>query len=72
MIKVFSVYVYAFLDPEEGLSFVTSYDATQFDIFRNKHYEPFSVSTPVGVYILAKRVYRECPVSINHKIIIAY
>ncbi|KAH0776343.1 hypothetical protein KY290_007754 [Solanum tuberosum] len=29
--------------------------------------EPFSVSTPDGVSILAERVYRDCPVSVNHK-----
>jgi len=32
--------------------------------------EPFSVSTHVGESILAEKVYRDCPISINHKSII--
>ena len=29
--------------------------------------EPFSVSTPIGKYILEKIVYRECHISVSHK-----
>lgn len=33
--------------------------------------EPFCVSTPIGESILEEGVYRDCPVSINHKITMA-
>ncbi|KAH0679031.1 hypothetical protein KY284_020116 [Solanum tuberosum] len=63
MIKVFVFDVYALLDPGASLSFVTHYVADKFDILP----ERLCVSTPVGESILAERVYRDCPVSINHK-----
>ena len=65
MIKVFTFDVYAFLDPVESLSFVTSYVVNQFKILSKQLCEPFYVSTPVGESILAERVYRDCPISIN-------
>ena len=67
MIKVFTLDVYALLDLGASLSFVTPYVATKFDVLPEKLSEPFSVSTLVGDSILAERVYRDCPVFINHK-----
>ena len=67
MIKVFTLDVYALLDPGTSLSFVTPYVANKFDVIPEKLYEPFCVSTPVGESILAERVYRDCVISINHK-----
>ncbi|KAG5570110.1 hypothetical protein H5410_059876 [Solanum commersonii] len=67
MIQVFDFIVYALLDPGVILSFVTPYVAMNFDVIPEQLSEPFSVSTPVGESILAERVYRDCPVSINHK-----
>ena len=67
MIKVFTFDVYAFLDPVESLSFVTSYVVNQFKILSKQLCEPFYVSTPVGESILAESVYHDCPISINHK-----
>ncbi|KAH0669343.1 hypothetical protein KY285_023504 [Solanum tuberosum] len=67
MIQVFDLTVYALLDPGASLSFVTPYVAMNFDVIPEQHSEPFSVSTPVGESILAERVYRDCPISINHK-----
>ncbi|KAH0729889.1 hypothetical protein KY289_001077 [Solanum tuberosum] len=67
MIKVISLDVYALLDPEASLSFVTPYVANNFDVLAEKLCEPFYVSTPVGESILAERVYRDCVISINHK-----
>ncbi|KAK4706527.1 hypothetical protein R3W88_033923 [Solanum pinnatisectum] len=54
MIKVFTLNVYAFLDPGESLSFVTPYVANNFDVFPHKLCEPFCVSTPIGESILAE------------------
>ena len=67
MIKVFTFDVYALLDPGASLSFVTPYVANKFDVLPERLCEPFCVSTPAGESILAERVYRDYPVSINHK-----
>ncbi|KAG5572887.1 hypothetical protein H5410_062653 [Solanum commersonii] len=67
MIKVFTLNVYALLDPRESLSFVTPYVAMNFEVLSEKLYEPFSVSTPVGESILAERDYHDCVISVNHK-----
>ena len=67
MIRVFSFDCYALLDPGATLSFVTPYVANQFAILPECLLEPFSVSTPIGEFIRAERVYRDCTVSILHK-----
>ena len=67
MIKVFSFDVYDFQDRRASLSFVTSYVAIKFEILLEKLYELSCVSTLVGESILAERVYRDYPISINHK-----
>ncbi|KAH0776360.1 hypothetical protein KY290_007771 [Solanum tuberosum] len=67
MIKVFAFDVYALLDPGSSLSFVTPYVANKFDALPERLGEPFCISTPIGESILVERVYRDCPVSINHK-----
>ena len=67
MIEVFTFDVYALSDPRASLSFVTSYVSNQLEILPKKHSELFCASTPMEKSILAERVYRNCPVSINHK-----
>ena len=62
MLKVFSLNLYALLDPGATLSFVTPLVAKKFDISPDILHEPFTVSTPVGESIVAKRVYRNCPI----------
>ena len=59
------------LDPRASLSLVTPYVANQSKIHPEKLSEPFCVSTPVRDSILEERVYRDCPISINHKNTIA-
>ncbi|WMV30450.1 hypothetical protein MTR67_023835 [Solanum verrucosum] len=59
--------LYMIEDPGASLSFLTPYVAINFDVIPEQLSEAFSVSTPVGESILAKRVYRDCPVSVNHK-----
>ncbi|KAG5603456.1 hypothetical protein H5410_034826 [Solanum commersonii] len=54
-------------NPGLSLSFVTPYVAMNFDVLPEQLSEPVSVSMPVGESILAERVYRDCPVSVNHK-----
>ena len=64
MLRIFHVYVYALLDPGASLSFITPYIAEDFGISPEILAEPFSVSTPVGKTIIARRVYRNYPIMI--------
>ena len=48
MLKVLSLDVYALLDPDATLSFVTPLVAKKFDILPDALHEPFVVSTLVG------------------------
>ena len=56
------------LDPGATLSFVTPYKYVQFSVSPETLSEPFSVSTPVGEPVIARRVYRNCPVIVSHKV----
>ena len=58
MLKVLSLDVYALLDPDATLSFLTPLVAKKFDILPDILHELFIVSTPVGESVVAKRVYR--------------
>ena len=62
MLKVFSIDVYALLDPGATLSIITTLVAKKFDILPDILHEPFIVSTPVGESIIAKKVYKNCPI----------
>ena len=52
-LQVFYLHIYALLDPEAFLSFVTPYIDVNFGISLKMLVKPFSVSTPVGVSIVA-------------------
>ncbi|WMV58483.1 hypothetical protein MTR67_051868 [Solanum verrucosum] len=56
VLKVFQLDVYVLLDPSATLYFVTPYVAMRFDVLPDVLLEPFSISTFVGDYIVAKRV----------------
>ncbi|XP_069143544.1 uncharacterized protein [Solanum lycopersicum] len=68
MLQVFDLDVYALLDPEATLSIVTPYIAVQFSVNLETLSEPFSISTPVGDPIIAKRLYINCPVTVSQKV----
>ena len=68
ILKVFQLDAYALLYPGATLSFVMPFVAIRFDVLSNVLLEPFSVSTPVGDSIVAKRVYRNCFVSLSHRV----
>uniref|UniRef100_M1BQ68 Gag-pol polyprotein n=1 Tax=Solanum tuberosum TaxID=4113 RepID=M1BQ68_SOLTU len=55
MLQVFSIDVYALLDPSATLSFVTPFVAMKFDVLPETLTKPFSVSTPVGDSVVAKK-----------------
>lgn len=67
MLQVFSRDVYALLDPESALSYVTLYVAVYFGFAPESIFESFLVSTIVGDSIIAKRVYSNYVVSIFHQ-----
>ncbi|WMV30034.1 hypothetical protein MTR67_023419 [Solanum verrucosum] len=50
------------------LSFETPYIAVQFSVSPETLSEPFSVSTPVCDPIIARRVYRDYPISVSQKV----
>ena len=56
MLKVFSIYVYALLDPGATLSFVTPLIANKFDILPDILNEPLMVYTPVDESVITKSV----------------
>ncbi|XP_069145474.1 uncharacterized protein [Solanum lycopersicum] len=68
MLKVFSPDVYSLLDPGATLSFVTPLVAKNFDILPDILHEPFIVSTPVDESVIAKRVYRNCPIMLPNRV----
>lgn len=43
-----------------------------FDIIIEQRSEPFSISTPIGEYILIERVYHDCPIFVKYKCTIGY
>ena len=50
------------------LSFVTPYIVVQFNVNPETLSEPISVSTPVGDPVIARRVYKNCPVIVSQKV----
>ncbi|WMV49890.1 hypothetical protein MTR67_043275 [Solanum verrucosum] len=68
MLNVFHLYVYALLDLDSTLSFVTPYVTMRFVVCPAILLEPFSVSTPVSDATVAKQVCRNCPVSVSHRV----
>ena len=62
MFNVFSLDVYALLDSDATLLYVTPLVAKIFYILPDIFHEPFIVSTPVGESVVVKRVCRNCPI----------
>ena len=61
MLQLFQINVYELLDTTAILSFVTPLVSIKIDVLPNVLVLPFLVSTPVGDYVVAKRVYKSCP-----------
>ncbi|XP_015167771.1 uncharacterized protein [Solanum tuberosum] len=55
-------------DPGTTLSFSTSLVAMKFDVLPETLKEPFSMSTPVCDSVIAKGVYRGCPISLSNRV----
>ena len=68
MLRVFDLDVYALLDPGDTLSFVTPYIAFQFSVSVETLSEHFLVSTTVGDPVIARRVYKNIPVTVSQNV----
>ena len=71
MLQVFSINFYALLDPGATLSFLTPLMSMKFYVFSDVLVERFSVITSVGDSIVAKRVYRSCPILFPNRVKLA-
>ncbi|KAF3625198.1 Two-component response regulator ARR22 [Capsicum annuum] len=71
MLRVFCFDVFVLLDPKSSLSYVTPLVSVNFKMSPKNILEPFLVSTPIGASVIAKQVYRDCPVTILHRVILA-
>ena len=60
---VFSRSVYALIDPGSTLSYISPLVASKIGIV-SEPIEPFEVATPVGDFIVARQIYRDCSVTI--------
>ena len=56
------------LDPRATLTFVTLFIAVILGVSLETPSEPFLVSTPVGDLVIVRRVYRNYPVKVSHKV----
>ncbi|XP_070004110.1 uncharacterized protein [Nicotiana sylvestris] len=68
MLTIFTFDVYALIVPGSTLSYVTLYIAKKFGIEPEKLCEPIEVSTPVGESVIARCIYRGCPVKVHHRL----
>ena len=63
--------IYALFDIGATLSFVTPFVARKFNVLPDVLIEPFSVYTPMGDFVVAKRVYRKCHVMLPNRVNLA-
>ena len=63
ILSLFSRSVYALIDPDSTLSFISPVVASRIGIV-SELIEPFEVATPVGDFVIATRVYKNCSVVI--------
>ena len=68
LLQVFSVNVYALLDPSANLSFIAHLVAKKFDVLPDILNEPFLVKTPVGHSVVPERVFMSCPISLPNRV----
>ena len=68
MLKIFTLDVYALIDPGDTLSFVTPLVAKKFDVLPDILHEHFIVSTSVGDSVVSKIIYPNCPISFSNRV----
>ena len=62
MLQVFSINGYALLDPSPIVSFLTPLVSRKFNVLPDVLIEPFSIITPMGDSVVAKRAYISYPI----------
>ena len=67
MFNVLTIDVYNLVDLSVTLFFVTPIASKKFEISLDILREPFLVSTPVGESVIAKRVYKNCPIMLPNR-----
>ena len=72
MLQVLSINVYRLLDQGATLCFVTPLVARKFDVFPDILIELFSVCTPKGDSIVAKKIYRKYPIMLLNRVTLVY
>lgn len=60
--------MHVLLDLGASLCFVTPYIAVNFGVSPETLSDPFSVSILVGKSIIARRIYKNCPVTVSQKV----
>ena len=70
MLQVFSIKNCLFLDGGVNLSFVNPLVSMTFYVHPDVLVEPFSISTMVGDIVVAKIVYRSCPILLFNRVTI--
>ena len=68
MLQVFSINVSSLLDLGSTLSFVTPMVPKEFFSFTNTFNQQFMVTTPVSELVVAKMVYRNCPIMFLNRV----
>ena len=66
ILSIFSRDVYALIDPGSTLSYISPFVASKIGI-KSEPIEPFEVATPVGDFVLAELVYKDCLVVICNR-----
>lgn len=61
---IFNLVMYSLFDPGSTLSYVTPYMVVHFGFSLEYSFDPFSVSTSMCDSVLARKVYRDCVLSI--------
>ena len=71
MLRIFQFDVYALLDLGSSLSYVTPLIAVNFKMSPEIIPEPILVSTPVDDSIVDQKVYKKCPITVLHRVLLA-
>ena len=71
MLYIFQFDVYALLDPGSSFSYVTPLIAVNFEMSPEIIPKPILISTLVGDSIVAQKVYKKCPVTVLHRVLLA-
>nr|XP_009769702.1 PREDICTED: uncharacterized protein LOC104220517 [Nicotiana sylvestris] len=67
ILSVFSIDMYALIDPGSTLSYISPFVASKWDREPELLHKSFEVSTPMGESVVVRRVYQSCDVKIHDR-----